>query len=83
MGKKLLKVTVPLRLVKPVCMAAVILGIAFLAASSWIAGLCMLLGAYILEKSMYRCPCCGRNLDMKRPLMKGARCPFCKEGLRK
>lgn len=83
MGKRLLKVTVPLRLVKPVCMAAVLLGIVFLVAGSWIAGLCMILGAYILEKSAYRCPVCRRNLDMKRPLMKGGKCPFCKAELRK
>lgn len=83
MKRKLLKVTVPLRLVKPVCIAAMLVGIAFLASGSWIAGLCMMLGSYILEKSGYRCPGCGRNLDMKRPLMKGGKCPFCKAELRK
>lgn len=83
MKRNILKVTIPLRLVKPVCIAAMLVGIVFLASGSWIAGLCMLLGSYILEKSTYRCPGCGRNLDMKRPLMKGGKCPFCKTELRK
>lgn len=43
----------------------------------------MLLGSYILEKSSYRCPHCGRKLDMKYPLPKGSCCPFCRGGLRK
>ena len=29
------------------------------------AALCLLLGAYLLEKSCYRCPHCGKKLDMK------------------
>ena len=58
-------------------------GILFLAAGLWLAGLCMLLGSYILEKSSYRCPHCGRKLDMKYPLPKGSCCPFCRGGLRK
>lgn len=83
MNSKMLKITVPLRLVKLVCIAAMLVGIVFLASGSWISGLCMMLGSYILEKSAYRCPGCGRSLDMKRPLMKGGKCPFCKAELRK
>lgn len=82
MKRKWIKVSIPLIYVKPLCMAAVIAGIFFLVAGSWVAGLCMLLGAYILEKHNYCCPECGRKLDMKHPLMKEARCPFCKGSLR-
>ena len=40
------------------------------------------LGAYLLEKSCYRCPHCGKKLDMKYPLFKGSCCPACKAELR-
>ena len=53
------KVRIPLQYVKPVCIAAVLVGIFAVAAGSWITGLCLLLGAYLLEKSCYRCPHCG------------------------
>ena len=59
------KVRIPLQYVKPVCIAAVLVGIFAVAAGSWITGLCLLLGAYLLEKSCYRCPHCGKKLDMK------------------
>ena len=72
----------PLGYVKPVCMAAVLCGIFFLVSGSWIAGLCMLLGSYLFEKSMYRCPHCGKRLDMKAPLFRGSRCPGCAGVLR-
>ena len=44
------KVRIPLQYVKPVCIAAVLVGIFAVAAGSWITGLCLLLGAYLLEK---------------------------------
>ena len=59
------KVRIPLQYVKPVCIAAVLVGIFAVAAGSWITGLCLLLGAYLLEKSCYRCPHCGKKLDRK------------------
>lgn len=68
------KVRIPLQYVKPVCIAAVLVGIFAVAAGSWITGLCLLLGAYLLEKSCYRCPHCGKKLDMKYPLFKGSCC---------
>ena len=68
------KVRIPLQYVKPVCIAAVLVGIFAVAAGSWITGLCLLLGAYLLEKSCYRCP--------HYPLFKGSCCPACKAELR-
>lgn len=82
MKKKLIKLNIPLVYIKPICVIAVLLGVFFLAAGSWPAGLCMLLGSYIFEKNMYCCPSCGKKLDMKYPLIKGACCPFCREHLR-
>lgn len=72
-----MKWKLPLKAVKPVCAAAVVTGLFFVVAGSWAAGLCMLLGAWILEKNLYRCPLCRHPLDMKRPLFRGARCPSC------
>ncbi len=83
MKGKWMRVSIPLAYVKPVCMAAVIAGIVFFVAGSWVAGLCMLLGAYILENHNYCCPVCGQKLDMKHPLSKESRCPFCGEKLLK
>lgn len=83
MKGKWMRVNIPLACVKPVCILAVIAGIFFFAAGSWIAGLCMLLGAYILEKHNYCCPVCGQKLDMKYPLSKESWCPFCGEKLLK
>ena len=76
------KVRIPLPFVKPIFIAAVLVGIFAVAAGSWITGLCLLLGAYLLEKSCYRCPHCGKKLDMKYPLFKGSCCPACKAELR-
>ena len=81
-GQKKFKIKISLAMVKPICIGAVLLGIFFFAAGRWAAALCMLLGSYLFEKSMYRCPACGKKLDMKYPLMKGARCPFCGHILR-
>ena len=39
------KVRIPLQYVKPVCIAAGLVGIFAVAAGSWITGLCLLLGA--------------------------------------
>lgn len=80
MKQSVLRAKIPLTYVKPICIAAALAGILFLAAGLWLAGLCMLLGSYILEKSSYRCPHCGRKLDMKYPLPKGSCCPFCRGG---
>ncbi len=77
MDNRRFKIKMSLRAVKPICIIAVLLGIFFFAAGKWAAALCMLLGAYLLEKSMYRCPGCGKKLDMKYPLFPGSRCPFC------
>ena len=81
-GQRKFKIKISLAMVKPICIGAVLLGIFFFAAGRWAAALCMLLGSYLFEKSMYRCPACGKKLDMKYPLMKGARCPFCGHILR-
>lgn len=77
-----LKLRVPLRWVKPICVTAVLVGVFALAAGSWITGLCLLLGSYLFEKNFYRCPHCGKQMDMKAPMFKGAVCPFCKQSLR-
>ena len=54
------KVRIPLQYVKPVCIAAVLVGIFAVAAGSWITGLCLLLGAYLLpplrQKAGYEVP---------------------------
>lgn len=76
---KLIRIHIPLRAVKLICMAAVITGIFLFVAGSWIGGLCLLLGAYIFERSRYRCPHCGFKLDMKHPVLKSSCCPACKE----
>lgn len=78
--KKMLKI--PLVWVKPLCMTAVLVGIFAVVSGSWITGLCLLLGAYLLEKSCYCCPVCKKKLDMKAPLFRGARCPGCGAVLR-
>lgn len=83
MKRKVWKIQMPLLWVKGICMAAVLMGILFLVSGIWVSGLCMLLGAYILEKSQYCCPKCGKRLDMKHPLRKDACCPFCREPLRR
>lgn len=77
-----IKRRIPLRVVKPVCIVAAIGGIVALAAGSWITGLCLVLGSYLMEKNTYRCPTCGKGLDMKRPLFHGSCCPFCGAKLR-
>ena len=82
MEKRWFKYKMPLTAVKPVCIVAVLCGIFFFAAGRWAAALCMLLGAYLLERGMYRCPSCGKKLDMKYPLFRGCRCPFCGKELR-
>ena len=83
MKKRWGKIRIPFIYVKPICIVTVLLGIFFFAAGSWIASLCMLLGAYIIERNQYCCPGCHRKLDMKQRLMKTARCPFCSKVLRK
>lgn len=82
MKKKWIKIQIPLRYVKRICVGAVFVGLLFVVSGMWAAGLCMLLGAYILEKSQYCCPVCGKKLDMKYPLFRGACCPFCRAKLR-
>ena len=80
--KKKFVVQIPLTWVKPICITAALCGVVGLAAGSWITGLCLLLGSYLLEKSCYRCPHCGKKLDMKYPLFKGSCCPACRVELR-
>lgn len=77
-----MKYKIPLRYVKVICIASALGGIVGLAAGRWITGLCLLLGSYLLEKSRYRCPVCGKRLDMKYPLLRGAVCPVCGAELR-
>lgn len=77
-----MKIKLPLPLVKGVCIAAVFAGLFFAVTGNWIVGICMLLGSFLFEKNLYRCPHCGAPLDMKRPLLKGARCPACAAALR-
>lgn len=78
-----MKHKLPLRYIKPFCMVAVLAGIFLLCLGNWVAGLCMLVGANFFERNLYCCPCCGRRLDMKAPLFKDSRCPFCLGSLRK
>lgn len=77
-----MKIRLSLAYVKPVCVVATLLGIVGLVSGNLITGLCFLLGAYIFEKNMYRCPGCKRTLNMKLPLHKGAHCPDCGASLR-
>ncbi|MEG1575586.1 MAG: hypothetical protein RR366_02160, partial [Clostridium sp.] len=72
MNKRWVKIKIPLQYVKPICIVSALVGVFFLASGNWAAGLCMLLGSYVFEKSMYRCPKCGEKLDMKYPLMPGS-----------
>lgn len=74
---KLIQIHIPLRVVKAICIAAAIGGIFFFASGRWVVGLCLLLGAYILERSRYCCPRCNFKLDMKHPLLPSSRCPSC------
>lgn len=77
-----MKIKIPLACVKPVCAAAVLAGIFGLVAGRWITGLCFLLGSFLLERSCYLCPVCGKKLDMKYPLFRGTVCPACGAVLR-
>ena len=79
---KLLRINLPLPAVKIICMLAVLVGIFAVVAGSWITGLCLLLGAYLFEKNLYRCPVCGKKLDMKAPVFSGSHCPGCGAELR-
>ncbi|MEG0853259.1 MAG: hypothetical protein RSF82_05265 [Angelakisella sp.] len=71
------KPRIPVRYVKPLCIAAVLLGVYFTVSGNMIAGLCMLLGSFTLERSAYRCPTCGGRLTVKVPLTGTACCPQC------
>ena len=55
------KVRIPLQYVKPVCIAAVLVGIFAVAAGSWITGLCLLLGAYLLRKAATAAPTAAKS----------------------
>lgn len=72
----------PLRVVKPLCILGVLAGILFFCCGRWAAALCCMLGAYSFERNLYCCPECGMRLNMKYPLLPGARCPSCKALLR-
>lgn len=77
-----MKIHIPLAWTKPICMIATVTGIFAVVSGSWITGLCLLLGSYLFEKNFYRCPVCKKKLDMKAPLLRGARCPGCGSPLR-
>lgn len=72
---------IPLPLVKLVCVSAALSGIFFAVLGNWIVGLCLLLGAYLFEKNLYRCPECRAKLEMKRPIFASSRCPHCHQSL--
>jgi uncharacterized paraquat-inducible protein A len=74
---KLIRIHIPLSLVKMICVIAVPIGLFLVVAGQWISGLCVLMGAYILEKSRYRCPHCQYKLNMKQPILKSSYCPSC------
>ena len=63
-------------------MLAALTGIFALASGSWITALCLLLGAYLFEKNLYRCQVCGKKLDMKAPVFPGSHFPGCGAELR-
>ena len=50
------KVRIPLQYVKPVCIAAVLVGIFAVAAGSWITGLCLLPLPPLRQKAGYEVP---------------------------
>lgn len=76
------KQKLPLPAVKSICVGAVLFGLFGFVSGNWIVGLCMLLGSYLMERNLYRCPVCGKKLDMKAPLFHGSRCPQCQGLLR-
>ena len=49
MKQSVLRAKIPLKYVKPICIAAALAGILFLAAGLWLAGLCMLLGLSLIH----------------------------------
>jgi hypothetical protein len=80
---KLLKLRIPLLTVKIICIIAVLFGVFSFAAGNWVSAVCCLIGAYVLERSRYRCPSCSFKLDMKHPVFKSSVCPACKSPLRR
>lgn len=78
-----LKGKIPLVWVKPICIVGVLAGILFFCCGRWIPALCCMLGAFGFERNLYCCPRCGRRLNMKYPLLRGACCPDCHALLRK
>lgn len=80
---KMIRIHIPLLAVKIACIIAVLSGVFFLAAGHWASSILVLTGAYILEKSRYRCPSCQFKLDMKHPLFKSSVCPACRQPLRR
>lgn len=81
MKEKLIRLSLPV--VKLVCVCGTLAGLFFLLAGSWTSGLCMLLGAYFLERNLYRCPHCRHRLDLKKQVSPLDRCPGCGSGLRR
>lgn len=63
---------------KIVCRVAVIPALFYIVAGNWVVGLCLLLGAWIFEKNLYRCPHCRCKLDMRIPLNSLSTCPQCR-----
>lgn len=74
-----MKIRLDLRLVKAISIVGTLCGIFFLVTGKWIGALCMLLGSYQFEKNLFRCPHCGKRLNMKMPLFRDARCPSCQQ----
>lgn len=79
---KLIKYKPPLPVVKAVCVGAVLIGLFFVVSGRWAVALCMLLGSYLLEKNLYRCPACGEKLNMNRLMPHPFHCPRCLTKLR-
>lgn len=69
------KVRIPLQYVKPVCIAAVLVGIFAVAAGSWITGLCLLLGAYPAGEKLLPLPPLRQKAGYEVPAVQGQLLP--------
>jgi hypothetical protein len=68
---------IPLRAIKVICRVAVVPALFYVVAGNWVVGLCLILGAWIFERNLYRCPRCRYKLDMRIPLNHLSSCPEC------
>jgi len=71
------------RVVKIIFMSAVLIAIVFLAIGNWFVVVCMMVGAFLMEKNIYRCPNCDHKLNMKVSLRAFPLCPACGTNLLK